>query len=62
MKAIVLEDYESIINDYNYKKDQMIDVEELEGFNKYAIYRYYDTVDWIPKDSVRLIDKQPLKN
>jgi len=54
MRVILLEDYDSKINDYVYKKGQWVDVTEIEGFeNKYAVYRY-KTIDWIPKKLVEV--------
>lgn len=54
MKAIVLENYDSVLNDYIYKEGEIVDVTELERFKDYAIYRE-ETLDWIPKKLVRLL-------
>lgn len=55
MKVKMIVDYYSFVNDFEYKKGQIVDVTELEGFNdSYAVYRY-DTVDWIPKAMTQII-------
>ncbi|MBM7598193.1 hypothetical protein JOC34_000550 [Virgibacillus halotolerans] len=56
MKAILLEDYNSGINDYFYKRGQDVDITELKSFeDSYAVYRY-GGLDWIPKSIVKIID------
>lgn len=56
MKGKILENFNSNINDYSYNKGQIIEVTELYSFHlSYAIYRY-DTVDWIPKNLVQIIE------
>jgi hypothetical protein len=54
MKGILLEDYNSKINDYVYKEGQKVTVFELNNFKNYATY-FEDSIDWIPKDLVRII-------
>lgn len=55
MIVMLLEDYDYVLNDYSYKKGQLVQVQELEGFSKYARY-HHDSVDWIPKDLVQIIE------
>lgn len=55
MKGKLLQDYDSKINDHLYKKDQIVDVTELEGFeDSYAIY-HYGGLDWVPKKIIQII-------
>lgn len=54
MKGILLEDFDSDLNDHSYKRGQIVDVVKLEGFeNSYAIYRY-GGLDWLPKAIVKI--------
>lgn len=54
MKGELLEDFNSNLNNHDYKKAQIVDVTELEGFEPvYAVYRY-EGVDWLPKEIVRI--------
>lgn len=54
MKGELLEDFNSDLNDNDYKKGQLVDVTELEGFEPvYAIYRY-GGIDWLPKEIVKI--------
>lgn len=56
MRAIVIKECCRMINDYNYKEGDEIEVTELISFpSDYAIY-YKGTMDWIPKDSVKIIE------
>ena len=57
-EAELLQDYDSSINDYPYKKGQRIYVNVFDtNFKKsFAIYdSESETLDWLPKNSVKLI-------
>lgn len=60
MKAIVLKDIDLMSNDLIYKKDEIIEVEESIGFaTRYVRYFHngeYETMDWIPKDLVKILE------
>lgn len=51
----MLESYDSKINDYFYEKNEQLEVTDLPGFpNSFAVYRD-GTLDWVPKNKVKLI-------
>ncbi|MGF7535019.1 hypothetical protein AAGG74_15220 [Bacillus mexicanus] len=61
MEGIVLENYDSVINDYVYREGQIIEIIELETFqDTYAIY-YEETLDFIPKDIIRVLIDEDLR-
>lgn len=59
MKAKVIKEIQFICNDEIYNVGDTIQVTEMEGFKHYARYFSYNgenTIDWIPKDSVEIIE------
>lgn len=51
----MLRDYVSLVNDFTYKKGQKLYVNDLANFkNSYAVYRNH-TLDWIPKEFIKII-------
>lgn len=60
MKGKLLEDFDVNSNEFIYKKGDMVDIIEIDGFQKsYGIYyklEKYNTMDWIPKEIVELIN------
>lgn len=61
MKGKVLEDFNVNSNDYAYKKGDIVELLEIDGFKKsFGIYHkleLYTTIDWIPKDIVEIIEE-----
>ncbi|WP_170211254.1 hypothetical protein [Robertmurraya siralis] len=58
MKGIVTENCCLILNDYDYRKGDIVEITELNEFkDHYAIY-YEDKLDWIPKKKVKLLVKR----
>ncbi len=59
MKVKLKEDFDWNGNDSKYSKGDILEVQELMGFNfNYARYYHngeYDTMDWIPKSICELI-------
>jgi hypothetical protein len=62
MLVSIIKEIDSYINGYKYTIGQVIDVDELNAFSESYYIRYIkdteDTIDWIPKDSVKLISKK----
>ena len=68
MKVVLIEDLDSNINDETYAKGQIIDVADLESFDRsYARYYFKDVdfpdgkfcipmMDWIPKELCEVIE------
>lgn len=55
MKVEVLKDFVSKINDNSYKQGQILDAVKLDGFGlDYAIYNNR-SLDWIPKNIIKII-------
>lgn len=59
LKGKLLEDYDVNTNDFSYKKDQIVNVAELDSsLNSYAIYHNLpecNVLDWVPKQLVEII-------
>lgn len=55
MNGKVLENYDSVFNDFVYFKDEIVEVTELEKYtDEYVIYRG-NTLDWIPKRLIQIL-------
>lgn len=56
-KGELLEDFDANINDFAYKKGQIIEVTEFDSIkHTYAVYKN-GYLDWIPKDKIKLIEE-----
>ncbi|WP_175076447.1 hypothetical protein [Bacillus glycinifermentans] len=57
MKAVVIKDCHNAFNDYDYTIGDIIEVTELEKFKSDYVIYYSESLDWIPKDSVEIINE-----
>lgn len=62
MKIILLEDFDYIVNDRKYCKDEILKVIEFKKIKHNYAYCYIRkdgtrTIDWIPKEITKIIEE-----